>query len=219
MNDEGADHWDAIFASRDLDTVSWFEETPTHSVELLRPQAGSVIDIGAGASRLPDALLAEGRDDITVLDISREALAVTRERLGSAETRVAYTVSDVLSWEPPRTYDAWHDRAVLHFLTEPAHQAAYVDLAARTLSPSGLRWSWPHSAPTDPRPARACRRPATPPRTSPSSSRPPSPSPTPKRGSTAPPAAPSSSSPGSALGARMALIDLRDSPAGDVQPI
>ncbi|MCK5926924.1 MAG: class I SAM-dependent methyltransferase [Nocardioides sp.] len=120
MNDDGSHHWDAVFASRDLDTVSRFEETPTHSVELLRQQGGSVIDIGAGASRLPDALLTDGRDDITVLDISREALAVTRERLGSAEGRVAYVVSDVLSWEPSRTYDAWHDRAVLHFLTEPA---------------------------------------------------------------------------------------------------
>ena len=138
MSDDGSHHWDAVFASRDLDTVSWFEETPTHSVELLRQQPGSVIDIGAGASRLPDALLAEGRDDITVLDISREALAVTRERLGSAEGRVAYVVSDGLSWEPSRTYDAWHDRAVLHFLTEPANHAAYVDLAARTITPGGL---------------------------------------------------------------------------------
>lgn len=138
MSDDSADHWDAVFASRDLDTVSWFEETPTHSVELLRQQPGSVIDIGAGASRLPDALLTDGRDDITVLDISHEALAVTRERLGSAEGRVAYVVSDVLAWQPARTYDAWHDRAVLHFLTAPADQAAYVDLAARTLSPDGL---------------------------------------------------------------------------------
>ncbi|NGZ99551.1 class I SAM-dependent methyltransferase [Nocardioides sp. W3-2-3] len=77
-----------------------------------------MIDIGAGASRLPDALLTEGRDDITVLDISHEALAVTRDRLGSAAGRVAYVVSDVLAWEPARTYDAWHDRAVLHFLTD-----------------------------------------------------------------------------------------------------
>ena len=138
MSDERADHWDALFASRDLDTVSWFEETPTHSVELLRQQPGSVIDIGAGASRLPDALLTDGRDDITVLDISQEALAVTRERLGSAKGRVTYIASDVLSWKPARTYDAWHDRAVHHFLTEPANQAAYVDLAARTLSPDGL---------------------------------------------------------------------------------
>lgn len=138
MNDQGADHWDAVFASRDLDTMSWFEETPAHSVELLRAQSGSVIDIGAGASRLPDALLTDGRDDITLLDISHEALALTRARLGSAGSRIAYVVSDVLSWEPARTYDAWHDRAVLHFLTDPADQAAYVDLAARALSPGGL---------------------------------------------------------------------------------
>jgi hypothetical protein len=52
-----------------------------------------VIDISAGASRLPDALLADGRDDITRVDIPHEALAVTRERL----------VSDVLCWGPART--------------------------------------------------------------------------------------------------------------------
>lgn len=138
MSDDGSDHWDAVFASRDLDKVSWFEEAPTHSVGLLRAQTGSVIDIGAGASRLPDALLADGREDITALDIFPEALALTRERLGSAEDRVTYVVSDVLSWKPTRTYAAWHDRAVLHFLTAPTDQAAYVDLAARTLSPGGL---------------------------------------------------------------------------------
>ena len=138
MSDERADHWDAVFASRDLDSVSWFEEMPTHSAELLRAQPGSVIDIGAGASRLPGALLADGRDDITLLDISHEALAVTRERLGPGEDRVAYIVSDVLCWEPSRTYDAWHDRAVLHFLTAPADQAAYVDRAAQALSAGGL---------------------------------------------------------------------------------
>ncbi|GIM62528.1 hypothetical protein Pve01_76970 [Planomonospora venezuelensis] len=62
-----------------------------------------------------------------MLDISHEALAVTRRRLGSTEGRLAYVVSDVLSWHPARTYDAWHDRAALHFLTAPADQAAYVD--------------------------------------------------------------------------------------------
>lgn len=138
MSDDRAGHWDAVFASRDLGTVSWFEEMPTHSVELLRAQPGSVIDIGAGASRLPDALLTEGRDDITLLDISQEALAVTRERLGPGEDRVAYIVSDVLCWQPPRTYDVWHDRAVFHFLTASADQAAYVDRAAQALTPGGL---------------------------------------------------------------------------------
>lgn len=45
-------------------------------------------------SRLPDALLAEGHEDITVLDISYETLAVTRRHRGSLENRVAYIVSE-----------------------------------------------------------------------------------------------------------------------------
>ena len=89
MSDDNADHWDAVFASRDLDTVSWFEETPTHSVELLRAQPGSVIDIGAGASRLPDALLTDGRDDITLLGVP---LPVVSRRLRHSSPRVTMEV-------------------------------------------------------------------------------------------------------------------------------
>jgi hypothetical protein len=35
-------------------------------------------------------------------------------------------VADVTKWKPSRSYAVWHDRAVFHFLTEPAHQDAYV---------------------------------------------------------------------------------------------
>jgi hypothetical protein len=84
-----------------------------------------------GVSRLPDGL-----DDTTALDLSHEALALTRQRLSSAEGRHACIVSDVPCWEPARTYDAWHDRAVLHFLTAPADPAACVDLTTRALSPA-----------------------------------------------------------------------------------
>lgn len=97
-----------------------------------------VLDVGAGAGTLADELLAHGRTDITLLDISREALAVTRERLGPDEQRVHFVVADLLSWRPERQYDAWPDRAVFHFLTDPVHQASYVTLAGRTVSPGGL---------------------------------------------------------------------------------
>ncbi|WP_341924162.1 class I SAM-dependent methyltransferase [Nocardioides psychrotolerans] len=141
MTDRGggdARHWDTVFATRSADEVSWFEANHAHSVSLLREQPGSVIDVGAGAGTLVDELLADGRTDVTLLDISHEALALTRERLGTGEQRVGYVVSDLLAWEPSRTFDAWHDRAVFHFLTDPADQASYVDLAASAVSPGGL---------------------------------------------------------------------------------
>jgi hypothetical protein len=44
----------------------------------------------------------------------------------------------VLTWRPPRSYRAWHDRAVFHFLTNPADLATYVNLAASAVTPGGF---------------------------------------------------------------------------------
>lgn len=83
-----------------------------------------VVDIGGGASRLVDELVARRQRHVTVLDVSRRALDVARERLGSA-TAVSWVCADLLSWEPERTYDLWHDRAVSHFMLSAADLAAY----------------------------------------------------------------------------------------------
>jgi hypothetical protein len=90
----------------------------------------SAVDVGGGSSRLVDALLARGHDDVTVLDISETALGLARGRLGAAADRVLWIVGDLDRWTPDRHYDVWHDRAVLHFLTEPVRQSHY--LAALT---------------------------------------------------------------------------------------
>lgn len=134
---ERAEHWDGVFSTRSPQEVSWFTEDHDTSLDHLAGHPGSVVDVGAGASTLVDALLASGRDDVTLLDVSAEALAVTRARLGH-DPRVHEVVTDLLDWRPERHYDAWHDRAVLHFLTEPADQASYVALARSAVTPGGL---------------------------------------------------------------------------------
>jgi 2-polyprenyl-3-methyl-5-hydroxy-6-metoxy-1,4-benzoquinol methylase len=85
-----------------------------------------VIDVGGGASRLVDALLEAGRDDVTVLDISHVALGRAKARLGESAARINWICADVTQWTPARTWDLWHDRAVFHFLTEIAEQDAYI---------------------------------------------------------------------------------------------
>ena len=66
--------------------MSWFEESPAISLELIRATGvgteASIIDIGGGASRLVDALLDEGYRAITVLDVSENALETSKARLG-----------------------------------------------------------------------------------------------------------------------------------------
>lgn len=86
-------HWDEVYRTKDIESVSWFERSPETSLRLIREATGgggSLVDVGAGASTLADVLVAEGYD-VTVLDISEAALALVRARLAG---RVSYVVSD-----------------------------------------------------------------------------------------------------------------------------
>lgn len=132
-----AQHWDEVFRTRETDQVSWYQPTHATALRLIADTPGSVIDVGAGASTLVDELLAAGRSDVTVLDISAAALELTRRRLGPRAAQVTFEVADITTWAPPRAYDVWHDRAVFHFLTDPADQTSYVDLATRAIAPGG----------------------------------------------------------------------------------
>jgi ubiquinone/menaquinone biosynthesis C-methylase UbiE len=97
-----------------------------------------VIDIGGGASTLVDDLLERDVAHITVLDISAEALRVAQQRLGARAHRVEWLVADITKAElPSGGFDLWHDRAVLHFLSEKSATAAYVRQAAAALRRGG----------------------------------------------------------------------------------
>ncbi len=133
-------HWEHVFTSRAEDRVSWFEATPETSLRLIRAcglaSDACILDVGAGASRLPDALLRDGFTNIAVLDISPTALGQTRHRLGPLARSVRFIVADIASWRPDFAVDLWHDRAVLHFLTDAAERAAYAE-ALRFAVPAG----------------------------------------------------------------------------------
>lgn len=122
-------HWDQVYESRAADSVSWYQPTPAPSLRALDeagvPVTASLIDVGGGASTLVDSLLLRGWSDLTVLDIAGPALEVAKTRLGGSADRVEWLVADVTEWQPERIYDVWHDRAVLHFLTETRQRIAY----------------------------------------------------------------------------------------------
>jgi SAM-dependent methyltransferase len=136
-SDGTREHWDGVYRAKTPDQVSWFQGEPDVSLRLVASAPGSIVDVGAGASVLVDRLLADGRTDVTLLDVSTAALEVTRARLGQKGSRVAFVVDDVLDWEPERTFDCWHDRAVFHFFTAAAQQQAYVRTATRLVAPGG----------------------------------------------------------------------------------
>ena len=134
------EHWDDVWSTRRADEVSWFQAEPTASLRLITgvtdPVAG-VIDVGGGASRLVDGLLDAGYRDLTVLDVAAAALDQARERLGPRASAVDWVATDVTAWEPDRTFDVWHDRAVLHFLTAEVDRQRYVDVLRRSVAPDG----------------------------------------------------------------------------------
>ena len=122
-------HWDSAYTERKETEVSWFQETAEPSLGLILKHSNpdhSVIDIGAGTSRLVDGLLDRGYADITLVDISQIALEKTRLRLGTAATGISFLEVDVTAWAPQRMWNVWHDRAVFHFLVADADQAAYL---------------------------------------------------------------------------------------------
>ncbi len=134
-------HWQNVYQTKGERDVSWFQETPTISLDLIRatgvgPDA-SIIDIGGGASRLVDALIAEEFHSLSVLDVSEKALATSRERLGAEAANVTWIVADITGWQPGKCYDLWHDRAAFHFLTAPADRAAYGACVRTAVGPGG----------------------------------------------------------------------------------
>jgi trans-aconitate methyltransferase len=135
---QAAAHWDAAYAQGD-DTRSWYEEHPGMSLRMLGSAGVSaghaLIDVGGGASSLTRALLDRGFRDLTVLDISPAGMQHAQDRLGPRAGQVHWLIADVLSWHPQRHYQAWHDRAVYHFLTTDEHRRQYLHTLCTATAP------------------------------------------------------------------------------------
>ncbi|AAZ96110.1 conserved hypothetical protein [Thiobacillus denitrificans ATCC 25259] len=134
-------HWEGVYRDKAADQVSWFQPSATSSYRLVtegaKPDA-RIIDVGAGASVLVDELLDAGYRNLTVLDLAEAALDVSRARLGPRGDAVEWIAADITEAALPQAYyDVWHDRAVFHFLTDPADRARYVAQVLRSVKPGG----------------------------------------------------------------------------------
>jgi len=137
------EHWETVYRTKGPDQVSWFQAEARLSRELISRAApnrdAAIIDIGAGASTLVDGLLGAGYHQLTVVDISAAALELAKARLGAAAAPVTWQAADVLAAEfPAQRFDVWHDRAVFHFLTDPADRARYVAQVRHAVRPGGI---------------------------------------------------------------------------------
>lgn len=135
-------HWDGVYTTKAPNGVSWYRPHLDRSLELIQiaspDHESSIIDVGGGESTLVDDLLALGYQNLTLLDISKTALAVTKERLGADAQRIRWLCADVTQGPMiGHSYDLWHDRAVFHFLLAPEERSAYVQTVANALKPGG----------------------------------------------------------------------------------
>lgn len=132
------EHWENVYNTKSPEEVSWTQKTPQVSLDLIDsfelPHTSSIIDVGGGDSLLVDFLLAEGFDDITVLDISAKAIEKAKKRLGERASMVNWVVRDIVDFKPERTFDVWHDRAAFHFLTTPEQVETYVGITEKAVN-------------------------------------------------------------------------------------
>lgn len=135
-------HWQNIYESKEQTNVSWFQPHLQKSLAMIDSANLKadvrIIDVGGGASTLVDDLLARGFKNLTVLDISANALEKTKERLGNKSDFVNWITADVTQFALPENhFDLWHDRAVFHFLTDPNDRELYLNNLRRALKPEG----------------------------------------------------------------------------------
>lgn len=139
--EERKNHWQQIFATKNIDEVSWYQPKPEASLALIAEaklaKDAEIIDVGAGDSFLVDFLIAENYQNITVLDISGNAIERAKKRLSEKAKNVHWVVSDVLKLTTSKTFDLWHDRAMFHFLTNKEEIKQYVQIVAKHLNPGG----------------------------------------------------------------------------------
>ena len=136
------EHWNRIYRKTSPERVSWFQPHLAQSLALINAvhlaKDAPIIDVGGGASTLASDLLYLGFTNVTVLDISGEAIRLAKAGLRESAGLIKWAEADVLSpGLPSNHYDLWHDRAVFHFLVAADDQAAYFGKMASALRREG----------------------------------------------------------------------------------
>ena len=124
-------HWEKIYSEKSPQEVSWTQEIPETSIKFFNDfklsKTSPIIDIGGGESKFVDYLLEEGYQNISVLDISENAIKRAKDRLGKKSKNIEWIVCDINDFNPKKKYTLWHDRAVFHFLTSDIDINRYVE--------------------------------------------------------------------------------------------
>lgn len=134
-------HWETIYDTKAVNEVSWYQPLPKTSLDFIQSNTvtkdEAIIDIGGGDSFLVDHLLDLAYTNVSVLDISKNAIERAKKRLGSKAEKVKWIVSDITHFNPTEKYVLWHDRAVFHFLTNAADIEKYQHITSSAIAENG----------------------------------------------------------------------------------
>ena len=127
-------HWEGIYKKKMPNEVSWTQEIPQTSIDFLESfnlsKESAIIDVGGGESKFVDYLLSKGYNNITVLDISKNAIEKAKKRIGKESDKVKWVICDINNFKPSKKFDFWHDRAVFHFLTSKENIVNYTKMVS-----------------------------------------------------------------------------------------
>ena len=134
------EHWENIYLKKEIDGVSWYQKIPSESIQLIEKYSVSnsdkIIDIGCGKSFFADNLLELNYNNITLVDISSNALKEVKLRLKNKS--INFIESDILNFNSNDKYDIWHDRAVFHFITDNEGIEKYISLCNKYINDEGI---------------------------------------------------------------------------------
>jgi SAM-dependent methyltransferase len=135
-------HWEHIYETKAPTQVSWYQEHSRFSLQYIRntgiQKTDAIIDVGGGASTLVDDLVADGYQQISILDVSAAALQLARQRLGIHAAKVNWIEADITQAAlPAHAYALWHDRAVFHFLTQATDRQRYIETVRHAVRVGG----------------------------------------------------------------------------------
>ena len=125
-------HWEKIYVEKKPNEVSWTQEVPDTTINFFNKfnldRSSPIIDVGGGESKFVDYLIEKGYFNISILDISRNAISRVKERLGENSKKINWIITDINDFNPKIKYSFWHDRALFHFLTEKKQIERYTKI-------------------------------------------------------------------------------------------
>lgn len=135
------EHWNTVYSITNTNKHTWTQDVPKTTLSILDSlnlsKEAKIIDVGGGDSSLVDNLISLGYKNITVLDISEEAINITKKRLGDNAQLIKWVITDITEYKTNEKYDVWIDRATFHFLKDEKSISAYLNIVNTCITENG----------------------------------------------------------------------------------